>query len=208
MQRCFPLGGPCSSQIRNEQKAAFIEENQMGAKCLGFFLSAATYSVSSSLFPFHPFAKPVAQVSGNSIPGLLIFSKPGKGDSEYGSVSLLLRLHASVSRGRSNSQLLGSHVKVFAQALLFVHSITLVYVQESASAVIRPVLLHDRHEPTVLWSSARRLAHLLQFDNCHLPQAYLWLEVFYNPVVEVLFLFSYLYVSIFFICIESFYKAQ
>src|SRR5712691_9498182 len=63
MQRCFSFRSPRPLQIRNEQKAAFIEENQMGAKFLGFFLSAATYRVSSSLFPFHPFAKPVAQFS-------------------------------------------------------------------------------------------------------------------------------------------------
>ncbi len=171
MQRCFSFRSPRPLQIRNEQKAAFIEENQMGAKFLGFFLSAATCSVASSLSPFHSFVRPVAQVFGSSIPWPLIFSKHGNGDSEYGSVSLLLQRHVSVSTGLLNSPLLETRGTIFAQASLFVHSINLVSVPESASAVIRPILLHDMHEPTTLWSSARRLAHLLRFYDFHLPQA-------------------------------------
>jgi len=172
MQRGLPFRSPRPLQIRNEQKAAFIEENQMGATCPGFFLSTATWSVASSLSPFHSFVRPVAQVFGSSIPWPLIFSKHGKGDSEYGSGSLLLQRHVSVSRGRLHSPLLETRVTIFAQAALFVYSLNLVRAPESASAVIRPILLHDKHEPTTLWSSARRLAHLLRSYNFPLPQAY------------------------------------
>lgn len=172
MHRGLPFRSPRPLQIRNEQKAAFIEENQKGAKFVGFFLSAATYSVSSSLSSFHSFGRPVAQVFGSSIPSPLIFSKHGKGDSEYGSVSPLLQLPVSVSRGPLNSPLLETPLTIFAQASLFGHSINLVSVPESALAVIRPIRLDDKHEPTTLWNSARRRVHRLQFYNFHLPQAY------------------------------------
>ena len=104
-QRCFPFRSPRPLQMRNEQKAAFIEENQLGATCLGFFLSAATCRVARSLSPFHSFVRPGAQVFGSSIPGPLLFSQQGTGDSEYGSVSLLLQRHVSVSRGLLHSPL-------------------------------------------------------------------------------------------------------
>lgn len=105
MQRCFPFRSPRPLQMRNEQKAAFIEENQMGVTGPGFFLSAATGSGASALSPFPSFVRPGAQVFGSSIPGPLIFSKHGPGESEYGSVSLLLQRHVSVSRGRLKSPL-------------------------------------------------------------------------------------------------------
>lgn len=104
-QRCFPFRSPRPLQMRKEQKAAFIEENQRGATCLGFFLSAATCRGASSLSPFHSFVRPGAQVFGSSSPWPLIFSQPGKGDREYGSVSLLLQRPVSVSRGLLNSPL-------------------------------------------------------------------------------------------------------
>ena len=197
MPRCLSFRSPRPPQIGNEQKAAFIEENQPGTKFAGFFLSVATCSVSISLSPFHSFVRPVAQVFGSSSAWPSIFSKHDNGDSEYESMSLLLELPVSVSRGLLNTQLLETRVKVFAQASLSVHPINLLNVLESPWALIPAIPLHDRHEPTILWSSARRLAPRLHFDNFHLPQAYLLLEVFYNPFVEVLLLFSFSYVNIF-----------
>ena len=42
---------PCSSAVRNEKKAAFIEEQQMGPKSLRLFLYAATCSASNGQWP-------------------------------------------------------------------------------------------------------------------------------------------------------------
>src|SRR5919198_4170350 len=36
MHRCFSFWCPSSAQVGNEQKAAFIEENQVGTKFFGF----------------------------------------------------------------------------------------------------------------------------------------------------------------------------
>lgn len=64
----LPPGCPGPSDVGNQKEAALIEESQMGAKSLGFFLSGATGSASSALWLFRPFPASSSPVSGSSSP--------------------------------------------------------------------------------------------------------------------------------------------
>lgn len=195
MKRSFTTRCPSPPQVWYQKEAAFIQENQMGAKFFGLY--EATCSVSSSRSPSHPFAVLCALVFGNSIPSPLISSKHGKDDSEFGSASLSLQQHVSASIDLENSLLSKPHLKVFSQASPFVNLITSAGVQVSALVAIPLALPSDMHGPTILLSLARRLTLLLQLDRSRLPQANLLLEAFYNPTAEVSILFSYFYINMF-----------
>ena len=64
----FSLWGPGFTQVGNEQKAAFVEENQMGAKLSGVFLYVAIPTSSSGRCNPRFAEWPDALVSGSSIP--------------------------------------------------------------------------------------------------------------------------------------------
>ena len=61
--------GPGSTNVRDEQESAFVQERQMGSKFLGFFLYGAMFGSSSGRWLFRLFAKRVVSVSDNSNPG-------------------------------------------------------------------------------------------------------------------------------------------
>lgn len=61
-------GGPGSTDVRDEQEPAFVEEGQMGSKFLGFFLYRAMSVSSSGRWLSRLFARLVSPASGNSIP--------------------------------------------------------------------------------------------------------------------------------------------
>jgi len=64
----LPPGCPGPSDVGNQKEAALIEEGQMGAKSLGFFLSAATGSASSARWPLRLFPALFSRASGSSSP--------------------------------------------------------------------------------------------------------------------------------------------
>ena len=64
--RCLSGRRPCPSAGRNEKKAAFIEEQQMGPKSLRLFLYAATCSASNEQWPLGPVGSLGARVLGTT----------------------------------------------------------------------------------------------------------------------------------------------
>ena len=68
--RCLPAWSPGSGKARDQQKTAFIEEDQMGTKFFGFFLYGAICTASSALFYLRPFHKHAFLVFGNSSPDI------------------------------------------------------------------------------------------------------------------------------------------
>lgn len=78
---CLALRRPCPFDVRNEQKSAFIEENEMGATFFGVFLYGATVCASTPRFPLPSFVERDVPVSDNSIPFLAGFAKHDWGDS-------------------------------------------------------------------------------------------------------------------------------
>jgi len=74
--------GPSQSNIRNEQKARFIEEDQMGPTSVGVFLYGAN-GIASNERPLPRFSvKLAALASDNSIPSPRGVSTHGWGDIE------------------------------------------------------------------------------------------------------------------------------
>jgi hypothetical protein len=78
MVRGLPYGGPGAGKVGDEQKAAFIEKNQVGTKFLGFFLSVAIYTASSVRWPPHPASHRDALAADNSSPGWSAASTHGR----------------------------------------------------------------------------------------------------------------------------------
>ena len=78
MHRSLPFRGPGPLQVGDEQKAALVEENQVGTKSLGFFLSMATDTASSSRWPPHPSSHLDAVASDNSSPSCSAASTHGR----------------------------------------------------------------------------------------------------------------------------------
>jgi len=85
--RRLPFGCPCTSHIGDEQKAALIEENQMGAKFCGFFLCEAIRCASNEGWLFRSFVLHGVLVFDNSIPVVQEVAKRDWDDTEYETVS-------------------------------------------------------------------------------------------------------------------------
>lgn len=78
---------PGLAHIRNEEKAAFVEEYEMGPKSLGFFLSPATDASSSVGWPPRLSVWPGAPASARSIRDPSSSATHGRGDTELRNVS-------------------------------------------------------------------------------------------------------------------------
>lgn len=66
--RCLALRSPSAAYVGKKQKTAFIQKDQMGAKCERFFLSPANSSSSTVRLPLRPSPEPAVPASGSSIP--------------------------------------------------------------------------------------------------------------------------------------------
>lgn len=95
---------PCSAHMGNEQKPAFIEKCQVGARREGFFLSSATLSSSSALFPFRFSPAHDVPAFDNSIPTLPARARDGWDDSECQGSCELPRPPVAWSRDRCCTQ--------------------------------------------------------------------------------------------------------
>ena len=78
----LPFRSPGAGDIGNEQKAAFIEKNQMGPKPFGVFLYGASAPAASVGWLPRPVAGRGAPVSGSSNLGFPEVSRRGRGDTE------------------------------------------------------------------------------------------------------------------------------
>jgi hypothetical protein len=95
-------GSPRARDRRNEQKAAFIEKKQVGAKSFGVFLYAASDTASNGRFPLPFSPKPGVRVSGNSTPSPRAIARHDWGGIGPQSSSELCALPAARSTGRSD----------------------------------------------------------------------------------------------------------
>jgi hypothetical protein len=203
MHRCFSFWCPSSAQVGNEQKAAFIEENQVGIKFFGFFLYEATWSASIfGLLP-HPFARLSALAFDNSIPSSSLFSKHGQDDTLPQTAFLLLQQYASESISQWNNPpskvpSTGSSQAFSAGLLSGVRG-----VQGWAWILTPRSLLYHRPEPSVLYYLARLLQHWLLFYNLCQTQVKLLLEVFSFPIVERFQVASYHYFNMYLLFMRS-----
>jgi hypothetical protein len=66
--RCSPLGCPNPLDIRNRQKAACTDKDQVGSPALSFFLSAASGNVSGVQSPARRAARPGGSAFGSFTP--------------------------------------------------------------------------------------------------------------------------------------------
>ncbi|MDP2926602.1 MAG: hypothetical protein Q8N65_00450 [bacterium] len=82
-QRGLSHRSPCLTDVGNKKKPAFIEENEMGAKYLGFFLYAAICAFSSFRYIPRPFPKPAVPASANSTRGFLATGRYDRGRTGY-----------------------------------------------------------------------------------------------------------------------------
>ena len=183
MHGCLSLWCPSSAQVGNEQKATFIEENQMGTKFFGFFLYKATGSASIFGSLPHPFARLYALAFGNSIPSSSLFSKHGQDDTLPQTAFLLLQQYASESISQLNNQ--PSKVPSIGSSQAFSAGLLLVVkgVQGLAWILTPRSLLYHIPQPSVLYYLARLLQHWLLFYNLCQTQVKLLLEVFSFPIV-------------------------
>ena len=118
MHRRLPSGGPSPDQIRDQQKATLIEEHQMGAKLLGFFLSSARCTASNAQSWAHRAEWIGLRASGNSTPGPPTTSTHDPDDSSPGNAARLLQLPVSRSRDQLSSLLEAALLEECAQAWL------------------------------------------------------------------------------------------
>jgi len=73
--RCLPGRCPCPSAGRDEKKAAFIEEQQMGPKSLRLFLYVATCSASNEQWPLGPVGSLDARVLDRTSPRVVTVAR-------------------------------------------------------------------------------------------------------------------------------------
>ena len=78
---CLSLRTPRASFRRNEEKAAFVNKDQMGSKLLHFFLCAATLPASIVRWRLRSFESPFVPAPGNSNPSFVGSSTSGLDDS-------------------------------------------------------------------------------------------------------------------------------
>jgi len=147
MHRGLTSRGPSPDQIQDQQKATLIEENQVGAKSLGFFLSSATCTASNAQWLAHRVVWIGLLASGNSIPCPPTASTHDQDDSSPGNAARLLPLPASRSTDRLGSRLEAVLLAEYAQAWLGRALRVEQGVQELAWLLIRLDLLDGKPGP-------------------------------------------------------------
>jgi hypothetical protein len=147
MHRGLTSRGPSPDQIRDQQKATLIEEHQVGAKPLGFFLSSAKCTASNAQSLAHRVVWIGLLASGNSTPYPPTASTHDQDDSSPGNAARLLQLPASRSRDRLGSRLEAVLLAEYAQAWLGRALRVEQGVQELAWLLIRLDLLDSKPGP-------------------------------------------------------------
>jgi len=101
--RGVPSGCPGALEVRDEQEAALVEEDQVGADPIGVFLYAATGAVSNGQWPFRLAEGRGAPASGNSSPSPAATTRRGWGGTEPGTSSESAGRSAPASTDRCGS---------------------------------------------------------------------------------------------------------
>lgn len=149
-------GSPGSGNRGNEQKTAFIEENQMGSKLFGLFLYAATGNASNARWPFRPAPGHASPASGNSTPNRPSISRRWTGSSvlqnAFGSPSR----YEEVSTGPWSNRPPRDPGPTLAPRILSPAGSIPQAVRESAGPASRCAPVSDGLEPNELRSSSWR----------------------------------------------------
>ena len=95
--RSLSPGSPGAKDVGDEQKAALIEEYQMGAKFFGFFLYGAKYTASSGRWPSHHAPAPAFPVFDSSSP-----RSSGNATDDWGDSRFRTAFRPSPPRGASS----------------------------------------------------------------------------------------------------------
>jgi hypothetical protein len=195
MHRRLTSRGPSPDQFRDQQKATLIEENQVGTKSLGFFLSSAIGTASNAQSLAHRVVWIGLLASGNSTPCPPTASTHDPDDSSPGNAARLLQLPASRSRDQLSSLLEAALLEECAQAWLARALRVKRGGQDLAWLLIRLDLLGGKTGPILLPSSVKHSSDWLRFDNfCRIPASQSP-GVFFFPIVEKSHLVSYFHDS-------------
>jgi len=102
--RRLAFNSPGPSTSGDEQKPALIQERQVGAKSLPFFLARAIYDVSTLRWPLRPAELHVAPEPGNSNQNFGAVSRYAQCDTGYQTPSLSHKQFSSESRSHWETQ--------------------------------------------------------------------------------------------------------
>lgn len=103
-KRRFASGRPGAGNIRNEQKAGFVDKNQVRAKAFSVFLYAASDNFSNERFPLRFFVKRGAPAFDSSSPSRPGSAKHDRDDSKFQSFARLFWPPALRSKDRFDSR--------------------------------------------------------------------------------------------------------
>jgi hypothetical protein len=156
------LRGPGASNVRNEQEARFIEEDQMGPTSVGVFLYGANDTASNARSLLRFAVKLAALASDSSIPDSRGASTRGSDDIERRTVGRSLSLPGLRSISRFDTRQPEGHLKAPEQVAFFDLGSAWGDVQVSAGAsVLEPLSLGrpeatgtrnlQKHSKRVLW---------------------------------------------------------
>lgn len=105
-------GSPRPNDIRKQEKAAFIQKDQMGATSQSFFSSPASGLLSSLRWSLHRVPAPAVPASGSSIPIPSEHARYDWDDSRSEILGRSLRRLSAWSKDPSNNRTLRDHARV------------------------------------------------------------------------------------------------
>lgn len=176
---------PRPTDVGNEQKPAFVEKYEMGAKSLGFFLHATNCISSNVRWLSHPFPKPVVPASDNSSQNPPSTSIHGWDDISRRNAFRSVRQCASMSISLFDSQPL--KVPAPTTAAAFVSATSTIEVVDQALAWAEVPLAHScENSGTSALQNSRMSSPLLLRTSMSCPLSIMqWPCVFAFPTVEV-----------------------
>lgn len=161
-----PSRGPRTANRGHQQKAAFINENEMCLKLCGFFLSRATPDISTDRLHARFSPSLASPASGNSIPAPASSARHWQGYSEHESAWRLPPPRVSMSTDPLRSLLSEDLATRFRRAFVSPPETVDKGVQESAWAEVPSDHLRGTVGTTVRRSSGKRAPPGRQSDNC------------------------------------------
>jgi len=109
---CLAAGSPRPNDMRKQEKAAFIQKDQMGPTSQSFFLRSASGLFSSLRWPLRPVPAPDVPASGSSTPIPSGHAKYDWDDNRSEIPGRSLRRLAALSKDPSNNRRLRDRARV------------------------------------------------------------------------------------------------
>jgi hypothetical protein len=168
-KRRLSLRRPSPSNVRNEQEARFIQEDQMGPTSVGVFLYGANDTASNERSLLRFSVKLAVLASDSSTPSLRGASTRGWDDIERRTVGRSLWLPGLRSISRSDIRPPEGHLKAPGQAVFFDLGSAWEDVRASAGASVLEPLSLGRPEATGTRNSQKHSKRVLwPADSCPL----------------------------------------